>query len=186
MSVTAISSEELNALLFDAYISGLVDGEGCFSFHFEESRWSASFASFGVGLRLDDAPVLRRIQRRFRCGRIKIDPGGGPKANPRATLLVTNVTELASNVIPFFLKNPLQAKKARDFDIWKEIIFLLLKIKTRPNKQTRYGRAAKWESEEADQLQILSNQLKETRKYVGPSPEEVRERMRQRNGRSLS
>lgn len=113
------------------YISGFTDGEGCFSLFLntEKRKRKAGFISvyrywittFSFTLRIDDMEILNNIRDYFGCGVAYLLKG----KNAHAFYLVRSRKELVSAIIPHFDKYPLQAKKNRDFILWKEAVLIL-------------------------------------------------------------
>jgi len=112
------------------YIAGFVDGEGCFALKFRRDvrherknqpayfYWSAEFA---ILLRSDDKDILEKIKETLQCGFISNNRN---KAFLRYA--VQNIPDLKNKIIPFFDKHRLYAKKAQDFQLWKEAIDILM------------------------------------------------------------
>ncbi len=100
------------------YVSGFVDGEGCFSIslnrndgHLPEVR-----LIFEIELRRDDEPILRQIQQSLGCGNIyHLNYERYQKWQPHVKLKVSNFADISQKIIPFFRQYPLQAKKRFDF-----------------------------------------------------------------------
>ena len=103
-----------------SYISGYVDGEGCFTVSISprptlrvgwEVRPSVSVSQNG-----DRSEVLLAIQEYFGCGSLRPD---------RSDLTVKWETRRLANlltvVIPHFRAYPLQSGKRRDFELFAEI-----------------------------------------------------------------
>jgi LAGLIDADG endonuclease len=107
----------------DGYISGYVDGEGCFAVAVNRNPTCRSgfqlVPEFHVSQNGDRAQVLRLIQARFGgCGYIK---SNGRK--DRALVYVVRRREhLLEHVIPFFERSPLLSSKHEDFAKWAAIV----------------------------------------------------------------
>ena len=106
-------------LLPSDYISGFVDGEGCFALKFRKDachgrptyfRWDIEFA---IHLKEDDKEILESIQKTFGCGRMSYPKGA-------ARYAVNDVIHLQGIIVPFFELHKLHAKKRFDFELWKE------------------------------------------------------------------
>lgn len=108
------------------YISGYVDGEGCFSISFLvrtklrigiETR-----ASFSVSQNEDRSEVLYLMQKHFECGHMRRD-------NSDKTLKyeVRDFTDLLTKIIPHFETHPLLSRKQKDFQIFARIVRLMEK-----------------------------------------------------------
>ena len=111
------------------YVSGFVDGEGCFcvsvSKHKTLKRRLEVRPEFEIELREDDAEILHRIKATIGCGNIYRLEYKRYDWAPHVKLKVTRIKDLAEIVIPFFDKHPLQAKKAEVFKIFRKIVFMM-------------------------------------------------------------
>ena len=107
----------------DCYISGFVDGEGCFAVAVNRNPSCRSgyqlVPEFHVSQNGDRAQVLDVIRRRFEgCGYIK---SNGRK--DRALVYVVRRREdLREHVIPFFERSPLLSSKQEDFEKFAAIV----------------------------------------------------------------
>ena len=113
------------------YISGFVDGEGCFALKYRVDRkfdaagnlirqyhyWNAEFA---IVLHASDAALLRRIQSHLRVGRISFG-----KSRNQVRYSVQGTRELKTIIVPFFEQFPLYGEKRKDFLLWAEAVRLL-------------------------------------------------------------
>jgi len=124
---------------FGWWVTGLVDGEGCFyaslSFRMKKSPDSGRShlcTDFSVGLQIwmrdDDAIVVEKIRNYFGSGRINKKPVTKSRrskvkgAKPSVCYRIDLVEDLIDVVIPHFETFPLQSKKANDFEIWRQIV----------------------------------------------------------------
>lgn len=108
------------------YISGYVDGEGCFSVSFSKRDkltigWETK-PSFSVSQNEDRAQILFLMQKVFRCGFIRRD-----YSDKTLKYEVRSLNDLVSNIIPHFKKFPLISEKRNDFDHFKSVCFLMQK-----------------------------------------------------------
>ena len=97
-----------------SYISGFVDGEGCFCVSFQPSKrhrfgWEVR-PSFSVSQNADRAEPLYVIQRTWNCGYIRPD-----RSDKTLKFEVRTVGDLVSRVIPHFRRWPLMSSKDADF-----------------------------------------------------------------------
>jgi hypothetical protein len=108
----------------NSYISGFVDGEGCFCVSFQPSgRHSMGWEvrpSFSVSQNADRAQLLYVIQEKWDCGFIRPD-----RSDKTIKFEVRNVGDLVSKVIPHFRANPLMSSKQDDFDRFARICVLM-------------------------------------------------------------
>ena len=104
----------------DSYISGFVDGEGCFCVSFQPSGrhcmgWEVR-PSFSVSQNADRAQLLYVIKEKWECGSIRPD-----RSDKTLKFEVRNVRELVSRVIPHFEAFPLMSSKQLDFDRFAKV-----------------------------------------------------------------
>lgn len=111
-----------------SYISGFVDGEGCFCVSFQPSvrhrfGWEIR-PSFSVSQNEDRAEVLHIIKEFWKCGSIRPD-----RSDRTLKYEVRNVSELVGKVIPHFERYPLISSKQREFLAFKKICELMFEHK---------------------------------------------------------
>src|SRR5438067_9796428 len=108
------------ALDLPSYISGYVDGEGCFSVSIAprptltigwEVRPSVSVSQNG-----DRAEVLYAIQEYFRCGSLRPD-----RSDKTLKWETRRLSSLIERVIPHFRRFPMLSGKQRDFELFADI-----------------------------------------------------------------
>ena len=100
------------------WISGFVDGEGCFSY---QKRGYAN-PSFSLSMRDDDEDVVMEIVEALgNIGSVHHRPNDGNTSNPAIFWLVSGKSD-CQKLIDHFDKYPLRSKKARDYEIWKELV----------------------------------------------------------------
>ena len=110
---------------FCFYVSGFVDGEGCFSVSFRNLPRAQikieTRASFSVGQKKtpENYALLARMQILFKGGAIRTDQGGCYKYETRA------LEHIRTQIIPFFKKYPFYTSKAADFDLFCKICSLI-------------------------------------------------------------
>ena len=107
-----------------AYISGFVDGEGCFCVSFQPSRrhrlgWEVR-PSFSVSQNADRAELLSVIQERWRCGFIRPD-----RSDKTLKFEVRNIQDLVEKVLPHFRLYPLASSKQCDVERFDRICTLV-------------------------------------------------------------
>src|SRR5437868_6173073 len=101
--------------LLSAYISGYVDGEGCFTVSISPrakllAGWEVR-PSFSVSQNGDRAEVLHALHEHFGCGSIR--PGRSDKTLKWES---RRLEDLLERVIPHFEKYPLLSGKRQDFE----------------------------------------------------------------------
>ena len=102
------------------YISGYVDGEGCFSVSFSKRDklnvgWEVK-PSFSVGQNFDRREVLDLMREHFQCGYMRRD-----YADKTLKYEVRSLQELLIRIIPHFKSFPLKSSKQKDFILFAEI-----------------------------------------------------------------
>ena len=107
-----------------SYISGYVDGEGCFTVSFSPRRklrtgWEVR-PSFSVSQNADRNEVLSAIRTYFGCGGIRPD-----RSDKTLKFEVRDLASLITKVIPHFERYPLMSGKRRDFEKFAAICRLL-------------------------------------------------------------
>ncbi len=108
------------------YISGYVDGEGCFTISFSKRDkmnmgWEVK-PSFSVSQNEDRSQVLKIMQRYFDCCTLRRDYHD--KTLKLETRQIKNLTE---RIIPHFHKYPLLSAKQKDFELFAKICKLVEK-----------------------------------------------------------
>ena len=104
------------------YVSGLIEGEGCFcisiSKHKTKKMGLDPRLMFEVEMIIDDKPLLERLQETFGCGHIYILNYERYGWRPHVKFAIKRHDDIVKKVIPFFRKYPLQGKKKKDFDLF--------------------------------------------------------------------
>jgi hypothetical protein len=106
------------------YISGYVDGEGCFCVSFSKREklnigWEVK-PSFAVSQNFDRRQVLDLMMKYFGCGFLRRDYG-----DKTLKYEVRSLDELLKKVIPHFISFPLKSSKQNDFLLFTEICKLM-------------------------------------------------------------
>jgi hypothetical protein len=155
-----LNSENLNW-----YLSGFIDGEGCFSISIRRSKFSRLGWTMNPLFQVyqhkdkDNAKVLSICKNAFGCGYIS-EKGGNLSC---FTYCIDKINNLIECVIPFFDKYPLVGEKYQNFLLFKQIVlgisekkhltkegFLeLAELTFQMNKQGKY-RKIKLETIQAD------------------------------------
>ncbi len=109
-----------------AYVAGFIDGEGSFSVsigkHKTLSRGLEVRPEFEIEVRADDREVIERILITIGCGRIYDCSYERYGWYPHVKYKVTSTREMEEILFPFLDRNPLQAKKAKSYVLFKEIV----------------------------------------------------------------
>jgi hypothetical protein len=102
------------------YVTGLVDGEGCFSVSFslrEKLRLKIETRpSFSISLNQRDLSLIKRLHEFFKCGNIRYS-----KSDQTYKFEVRSIHDLIHQIIPHFDQYPLHGSKSNDFKLFKEI-----------------------------------------------------------------
>ena len=109
---------------FTSYIAGFVDGEGtfCISFNYR-AKLNTNIEvrpSFSISQHKRNLAILRRIRDYFGVGSIRFS-----KRDQNYKYEVRSLRDLVKKVIPYFEKFPLQTTKQKDFELFREICFLM-------------------------------------------------------------
>ncbi len=107
-----------------SYISGFVDGEGCFCVSFQPSKrhkfgWEVR-PSFSVSQNADRAKLLYVIQELWGCGFIRPD-----RSDKTVKYEVRTVADLVEKVLPHFESFPLLSPKQSDIERFAQICKLI-------------------------------------------------------------
>ncbi len=96
------------------YITGFVDGEGCFSISFnkrEKMKTGIEIRpSFSIGQSRKSLPVLEKARDYFGCGAIRFS-----RRDQTYKYETRSISEIRKRIIPHFKKYPLQTFKSNDF-----------------------------------------------------------------------
>jgi len=102
------------------YITGLSEGEGCFSVSFNlRKRLKVGIEtrpSFSISLNKRDLELIKKIREYFQCGGIRFSRG-----DFTYKFEVRSIKDLVEKIIPHFERYPLQGSKAEDFEKFKKI-----------------------------------------------------------------
>ena len=107
--ITEIRPKAPKPIIKDSHwISGFVDGEGCFFVALTNNLTSASLI-FKVTQHVRDADLLKELINYFNCGYYKAC------TNNAGDFIVTKFNDINSIIIPFFNKYPILGSKLRDY-----------------------------------------------------------------------
>jgi len=100
--------------VFNWYVTGFVDGEGCFSVSFtQRDKLTTGIEvrpSFSVSQNRRSLPVLEHIHTYFGCGAIRFS-----RSDQTYKYEVRSISDIRKRIIPHFQKYPLQTYKLQDF-----------------------------------------------------------------------
>ena len=107
------------------WISGFVDGEGCFFVginpHPEMTAGYQVLPEFTVVQHVRDIQILHAFKKFFGCGVVRENHGD------RLAYCVRSLEHLKRKIVPFFESHPLRTKKWIDFLKFRKILLLMEK-----------------------------------------------------------
>jgi hypothetical protein len=109
------------------YVSGFIDGEGCFSVSIHPhptvryGTWWLIAPCFQAYQHRYNVEILESLKDFFNCGRITAK---GPNSDV-LTYSVYRRRDLESVIIPFFERYPLLSRKHEDFTKFREIVLMM-------------------------------------------------------------
>lgn len=113
-------------------ISGFVVGEGCFYVEFgKDGKYKSKIRvrpSFVIEVAADDEPVLYAIKDIIGCGTVyhldfdRYETHQDRKWKKHVRYKVSNITDIADKLIPFFERHPLFGKKLKAFELFKAVV----------------------------------------------------------------
>jgi len=105
------------------WITGFVDGEGCFhvgiSRHPEMSTGFQVLPELTVVQHERDAKVLYALKAHFGCGVVRKNHGD------RLAWRVRDARHLRERIVPFFMEHPLKTRKRMDFLKWRRVLRIM-------------------------------------------------------------
>jgi hypothetical protein len=132
---------------FKSWLSGFIDGEGCFALH-TQTVGRGFAVQFVLRVRADELSIVKKIHQYLGGSYYVQSNSGSPNLLVNYTLCgAKNCLRLVKHLE----KYPLLAKKKQDFEIWREAIYLLL------GKEHLKGRR--------DYLLYLCDKIKKVRQY---------------------
>ncbi len=156
---------------FGDWLAGFTDGEGCFYLGHSADGYASPQTRFGIALRADDLPILQTIQAFFGCGYVHPNcTKARDHTRPQFQYYIQSSKDLWTIIVPFFVRHPLRAKKARDFTIWRQGVELAYNVKNRPWDRGHKcgGCNSKWTTAERELFATLGNALQQQRSYQSP------------------
>lgn len=108
------------------YVTGLVEGEGCFCVSFsprklKDLEWEVR-PSFSLSQNKKDRSLLFQLRDYFGCGAVRPS-----RKDNTYKYEVRSLKDLADKIIPHFQKYPLQGEKKKDFQTLAEVVRLMQK-----------------------------------------------------------
>ncbi len=112
-----------------AWISGFVDGEGCFSVSIFRNKTMKSgwqvFPEFVVTQGSKSRAALEELQKYFECGKIYPNYRHDNHKEPLLRYCVRSMRDLEERIIPFFQRFRLRTAKQHDFEKFISILTLM-------------------------------------------------------------
>ena len=107
------------------WITGFIDGEGCFHIginpHKEMTAGYQVLPEFTVVQHKRDIQVLHGLKAYFGCGVVRTNHGD------RMCYRVRGKDHLLKTIIPFFMKHSLKTKKRQDFIKFRKVLLMMEK-----------------------------------------------------------
>ena len=107
------------------WITGFVDGEGCFHVGINTNLGLATgfqvLPEFTVVQHERDVQVLHALKAYFGCGVVRLNHGD------RMAYRVRGADDLRGIIVPFFMKHPLKTKKNVDFLKFRKVLLKMEK-----------------------------------------------------------
>ena len=111
------------------YVVGFIDGEGSFSVsigkHKTLARRLEVRPEFEIELRADDKKILERIAVTIGCGKIYDCSYERYGWYPHVKYKITSTIDLEKYLFPFLDRYQLQAKKAKSYKFFREIVLMM-------------------------------------------------------------
>ena len=111
------------------WITGFVDGEGCFSISIFKNVTTKSgvqiFPEFVVTQGAKSLAALEGLQSFFKCGKIYENRRSDNHRENLYRYCVRSFKDLEDKIIPFFEKHPLKTAKKHDFLVFCEVMVLI-------------------------------------------------------------
>ena len=105
------------------WITGFVDGEGCFHVginpHPEMTAGFQVLPEFTVVQHERDVQVLHALKAYFGCGVVRVNHGD------RMAYRVRSMKHLLAHIVPFFVKHPLKSRKNVDFLKFRDVLLVM-------------------------------------------------------------
>lgn len=102
------------------WITGFVDGEGCFFVGINKNtEMTAGFQvlpEFTVVQHKRDVQILHALKDFFGCGVVRVNHGD------RMAYRVRSKEHLLERIVPFFVKHPLKTRKNVDFKKFRQVL----------------------------------------------------------------
>ena len=149
---------------FGYWFAGFCDGEASFGANMDSQHRYIPIVQFVITLRIDDEPTLQYIKEQLGFGEvydhhINKKHRQGYISNPTKAFHVNKKSDTAA-LVDIFRRYPLRSKKARDFEVWAEIVELR-------NQRDWRGKVTPEKLAVMQQGEILVAKLREVRAFKG-------------------
>ena len=122
-------------LRLEGWISGFVDGEGCFTISIIRNPYGWQvFPEFVVSQVEKSRAALKKIENFFGCGYINLNTRRDNHHEQMLKYCVRSIQDLNDAIIPFFEVNKLKTYKQKDFQVFRKVIRLMTQKKHRTEK----------------------------------------------------
>jgi hypothetical protein len=128
--IEAIRGPSKSLVDLPSYISGYVDGEGCFTVSISPRAtllvgWEVR-PSLSVSQNEDRSEVLLEIQSYFDCGTLRPD-----RSDRTLKWEVRSLPLLVARIIPHFERYPMRSSKQRDFELFADVCRRMVRVEHR-------------------------------------------------------
>jgi len=119
-------------MLSEDYIVGLTDGEGSFTVYLRPSKisnWNNRIeCHYYLKLRKEELPLLKKVKKFFRCGRISLQIDKRPNHSDCYRFEISDLNNIQLKVIPLFKKRALHSiNRKNDFRLFCRIVAIAKK-----------------------------------------------------------
>jgi hypothetical protein len=142
------------------WVTGFVDGEGCFHVGIAKHPDMASgyqvLPEFTVVQHERDVQLLHALKAFFGCGVVRRNHGD------RMAYRVRGLEQLGGVIVPFFLKHPLRSQKRLDFEKFRRVVLMM-------------ERGEHLTAEGVEAIRVIVGQMNRGRPRESPAPSETGE-----------
>jgi hypothetical protein len=144
---------------FGWWLSGLIDGEGCFRISKGRShgRFPQFHCRFSLKQRDDDTSLLAEIVERTGIGGVRYDTSRPGNSKPCAIWVVESKADTAA-LVALLDRYPLRSRKRRDYAVWREAVA----HRAQEKRGNRWHGQRDWTA-----MEDFKRRIEEARLYVG-------------------
>jgi hypothetical protein len=123
---------------FKHFIAGFVSGEGSFFVSLQRNNAYRTntqvVCGFSIKVRADDRELIDQIWRAFdfagnvheiSAERYRYEYDTGLRRNDAVMYIVRKLSDLIEHIIPFFDMYPLHGRKRENYELWKQVVYLV-------------------------------------------------------------